>query len=417
MSAGPPPLPLPHPLPHDSQQPSGLQPGPLAQRTVVEVVAKRSGFTSAVLFLVTLAFVGAAFVAGILFGVVAVLAPGGSAGLPLESELRLGNRGPGNTSERIAIIGVEGGIDERTSAEVERAVGHVLDDPSFKAVVLRVDSPGGAVSPSDRIWREIERLKAAGLPVVASYGGMAASGGVYVSCGADHIVCEPTATTGSVGVIASVLTFGDLMDKVGVQPETIVATGSPRKDDANDIYRSWDEGDKAVVQGLLDRSYATFVDRVMAGRGTKVGDPEVLRAALDGRVFGAEEAKAVGLVDTIGYLDDAIGVAEGLAGLAPASASVVRLFEPAPLFGGPLLSIEQLVGSLDPARRGGGGGGSSRAVPTASMQPPFVASSMSSRRRGSSIACISAGEAPASAGKSGGRPQRRCPLGRSEHHP
>ncbi len=315
-----------------------LQPAPLAHHTTVEVVAKRGGFGSAVLFLVTLGFVGAAFVAGLLFGAIAVLAPQGGTGLPLESEFR-----SGDPAERVAIIGVEGAINEATSEEVERAVRHVLGDPSFRAVVLRVDSPGGAVSPSDRIWREIERLKSAGIPVVASYGGMAASGGVFVSCGADHIVCEPTATTGSVGVIASVLTFGDLMDKVGVRPETIVATGSPRKDDANDIYRAWTDGDKAVVQGLLDRSYAIFVDRVMSGRAAKVADADALRAALDGRVLNAEEAKVAGLVDAIGYLDDAIAEAERLAGVTAASASVVRLFEPAPLFGGPLLSLRTLA--------------------------------------------------------------------------
>lgn len=336
MTSGPPPLPAGSVSPFAQQ--SHVATG---HHTTVEVVAKRGGFGSAVLFLATLAFVGCAFVAGILFGAIAVLAPQGGTGLPLESEFR-----PGEPSERIAVIGVEGAIDGATSEEVGRAVRHVLDDPSFVAVILRVDSPGGAVSPSDRIWREVEKLKLAGLPVVASYGGMAASGGVYVSCGADHIVCEPTATTGSVGVIASVLTFGDLMDKVGVRPETIVATGSPRKDDANDIYRAWNDGDKAVVQALLDRSYAIFVDRVMAGRGGKVDDPDMLRAALDGRILSADEAKAAGLVDAIGYLDDAIAEAERLAGLAPTTASVVRLFEPAPLFGGPLLSAREIGAAM-----------------------------------------------------------------------
>lgn len=305
------------------------------QRTVVEVVAKRGGFGQAVLFLVTLGFVACAFFVGILFGAVAALAPQQGSGLPLEDALRDGS------NSHVAIISLNGAITNASSDAVKRAVEHVMSDSKFQAVVLRVDSPGGAVSPSDRIWRDIERLGKSGLPVVASYGGIAASGGVYVSCGADHIVCEPTAITGSVGVIASVLTFGGLMEKVGVQPVTLVASGSPRKDDANDPYRPWEESDRAVVQSMLDRSYNIFVDRVMTGRGGKAGDAEALRAALDGRVFGAQEAKDIGLVDSIGYLDDAIAEAERQAGLPVGSATVVRLYEPAPLFGNGLLGVSE----------------------------------------------------------------------------
>lgn len=305
-----------------------------AHRTVVEVTAKRGGFAQAILFLLTLGIIAAAFVVGIFFGAVAALAPQGGQGIPLESPVR-----PGDSSQRIAVIAVEGAINEAASEELHRAVAHVLADTSIRAVVLRVDSPGGAVSPSDRMWRDIERLKASGVPVVASYGGIAASGGVYVSCGADAIVCEPTAITGSVGVIASVLTFGDLMTKVGVKPETLVASGSPRKDDANDVYRTWDTADKAVVQAMLDRSYETFVDRVMTGRSGKAPDTTKLRSALDGRVVGAEEAKDLGLVDAVGYLDDAIAEAERRASLPANGPAVVRLYEPASLFGGSMLGL------------------------------------------------------------------------------
>ena len=300
----------------------------------MEVVARRGGLGQAVILVLTLGLIISAFVVGLVFGAVAALAPQQGTGLPLESVVR-----EGNGDDRIAVIAVEGAIDGQASDEVARAVAHVLADSRFKSVVLRVDSPGGAVSPSDRIWRDIERLRTAGLPVVASYGGVAASGGVYISCSADHIVCEPTGMTGSVGVIASVLTFEGLMEKVGVQPVTIVASGSPKKDDANDLYRTWDSSDRAVVQGMLDRSYNIFVDRVMTGRTGKASDPNELRASLDGRVFGAEEAKSIGLIDSIGYLDDAIAEAERQAGLAAASAVVVRLFEPAPFFGNGLLGV------------------------------------------------------------------------------
>ncbi len=323
-----------------------------AHRTVVEVVAKRGGFAQALLFLLTLGIVAAAFVVGIFFGAVAALAPQGGQGLPLESPVR-----PGDAHQRIAVIAVEGAINEAASEELHRAVAHVLADTSIRAVVLRVDSPGGAVSPSDRMWRDIERVKASGVPVVASYGGIAASGGVYVSCGADAIVCEPTAITGSVGVIASVLTFGDLMTKVGVKPETLVASGSPHKDDANDVYRTWDTADKAVVQAMLDRSYETFVDRVMTGRSGKAPDTAKLRAALDGRVVGADEAKDLGLIDAVGYLDDAIAEAERRASLPANGPAVVRLYEPASLFGGSMLGLSfadlgQRIAGRDAAHAG-----------------------------------------------------------------
>lgn len=307
----------------------------------MHVVARRGGFAQALVFVLALIMFAGFFIAGIVFGFAATLMPAGPGGrgLPLEYTVRAGD-----SDKRVAIIAIEGSIDDAMSAEVARAVDYVLADTSFRSVVLRVDSPGGGVSPSDRIWREIGRLQEAGLPVVASYGGVAASGGVYVSCASDHIVCEETGITGSVGVIASVFTFGDLMEKIGVEPVTMVADGSPQKGDANDPYRRWLPTDKAVVQGLLDHSYTTFAKRVMTGRGSKAADPEKLRAALDGRIFTAEQAIEIGLIDSIGYLDDAITTAERLASLPSKSAQCVRLFEPAPLFGPSLLG--QLRGHL-----------------------------------------------------------------------
>lgn len=352
----PPPSPAPSYGPSSPAAPAAPTSGSVAvappARTVVEVVAKRGGVGQALVFVLTVGLVAAAFVVGIVFGAIAALAPQEGRGLPLESEVRSGG------SDVIAVISIEGTIDAPSAEEVERAVGHVLATPAIRGVVLRVDSPGGAVSPSDRIWRQIERLRTGGVPVVASYGGVAASGGVYVSCGADHIVCEPTTTTGSVGVIASVMTFGGLMEKVGVRPVTLVASGSPRKDDANDVYRTWDETDRAVVQTMLDRSYDLFVQRVMAGRGPKSPDAARLRSVLDGRIFDAEDAKDVGLVDSIGYLDDAIAEVERRLGLAAGSARVVRLFEPASLFGSGLLGMSTRASTLDRvigAVRGTGG--------------------------------------------------------------
>jgi len=305
-----------------SAQPGLISAAAVPSATVVEVVARRSGVSQAIFFVLTLVIIAVVFVVGLSVGAVAGLAGGQARTTVLETPFRP------STGQRVAILGVEGPVSESMAEDVRLAVEHVLADGTFRAVVLRVNSPGGAVSPSDRIWREIERLKQAGLPVVASYGGIAASGGVFVSCGADEITCELTGITGAVGVIASVLTFGDLMDKVGVEPVTMVATGSPRKSDANDMYRKWTTTDRAVLQGIIDQSYDIFVSRVVAGRAGKASDAAALRASLDGRVMTADAAKAVGLIDSIGYLDDAITIAERRAGLPVGSSDVVRIIRP-----------------------------------------------------------------------------------------
>ena len=230
----------------------------------------------------------------------------------------------GDASQQIAIINLRGGIDAAAASFVRNAVEHVIQSDDIRAVVLRVDSPGGGVTASDHIWHEIERLRAEGTPVVASYGSVSASGGVYASCGSDFIFAEPTTITGSIGVIAQVMTFGDLLDKVGIEPVTLVAEGSPDKDVANDIYRAWDEVDKAKVQKILDASYQTFFDRVWEGRKHVITDEAILREIADGSIFTAEEALGHKLIDRIGYLDEAIDYAMQMVALS-ADAQIVQI--------------------------------------------------------------------------------------------
>ena len=117
------------------------------------------------------------------------------------------------------------------------------------AVVLRVDSGGGGVTASDQIWHAIERFQERhpDVPVVASFGGVAASGGYYVAAGTDRIFIEPTGFTGSIGVIAQVPTLQDAMQKLGVDWVTVVADGSPNKDNANNLYRDWTDADREVL--------------------------------------------------------------------------------------------------------------------------------------------------------------------------
>jgi protease IV len=292
---------------------------------VIHVRAKPGGFLSALAFIIALMIFAAVFVGGIVIGAV-----GASAARPtlvFEQVWRDGGR------NRVAIIPVEGVILDPAAEFVRSAVDHVLKDARYRAVVLRVDSPGGAVAASDQIWHQVERLKKAGLPVVASYGGVAASGGYYVSCGADHIVAEETCITGSIGVIAQVFTMQGLMDKIGVEPVTIVASGSPRKSVANDIFRQWDERDQETVLTMLDAAYAIFNERVRTGRGGVITDPADIDRLADGSIYTASQAMEGGLVDSIGYLDDAIAQAESLAGLVRGRAKVLRIRKPPTLMG------------------------------------------------------------------------------------
>lgn len=239
------------------------------------------------------------------------------------------------SGDEILVVPVEGGIDDgmaRFITECAREIqaGH---DPS--AIILRVDSGGGGVSPSDRIWRVVQDWQAEGIPVVASFGGVAASGGYYVACSCNQIIAEPTCITGSIGVIAQMFTLQGLTDKVGITPMTIVASGSPRKDVANDVFRTWNNADRDVVLNILDAAYATFTKRVLAGRSGEFANMDELRQVADGSVYTVDAALDAGLIDKVGYLEDAIASAETLAGLTPGSATVTRLARPTGLFADP----------------------------------------------------------------------------------
>ncbi len=289
----------------------------------------RSSFWRGALGAVTgVVAIGFIFLVGFLLGIGGGIAAMGGA-VPIQTSMV--REGFGSA---VAIVPVEGAIDEMSAAFVDACVRSIIDDGGFDAVVLRVDSGGGGVSASDQIWHAMGKLKAAGIPVVASFGGMAASGGYYVSCASDEIIAEPTCMTGSIGVIAQVFTMEGLAEKVGIRPVTIVATGSPEKATGNDNFRSWGEKDRAVIQRMLDVAHATFVQRVFDGRQAKLQTIEAAKALATGEVFDAERAVEQGLVDSVGYLDDAVAAAERRGGLRAGSAAVVRFEPPINVLGG-----------------------------------------------------------------------------------
>ncbi len=311
----------------DSEQtPSSPQPQPVPQ--VVHIRSRPGGLWTALGLVVGLCVFGFIFVLGIALGIIGTIASSSAETVILEQTYRDGRQG------KIMILPIQGIIDDRQARFARAAVDHILDDRAVSGVVLRVNSPGGGVTASDEIWYEVNRLRQRNVPVVASYGGLAASGGYYISCATDYIIAQETSITGSIGVIAQIFTMEGLMDKVGIEPVTLVATGSPEKAVGNYIFRQWDEHDQQRILTMLDAAYDIFNRRVRDGRGHVITEDTTFDRMADGSIYTAQQALEGGLIDGIGYLDDAIAHIEQMASLTAGRAEVVRLSEPPRLFGG-----------------------------------------------------------------------------------
>jgi protease-4 len=184
------------------------------------------------------------------------------------------------------------------------------DDDSVKAIVLRLDTPGGTVVAAQEIHGEVLRLRAGtGKKVVVSMGDLAASGGYYVACAADRIFASPGTLTGSIGVIMQFPNYQGLFGKIGLGTNTIK---SGEFKDVGNGAREMSDRDRGLLQGLVDDVYSQFVEAVAAGRRMS---PERVRTLADGRVFSGRQAQQLGLVDELGDLDAAIAAAGKLAGI------------------------------------------------------------------------------------------------------
>jgi protease-4 len=183
------------------------------------------------------------------------------------------------------------------------------EDDDLAAVVLRVDSPGGSIMASEVIRREIVELKAAGKPVVASMSTVAASGGYYIAMDADRIYAAPTTITGSIGVFAVIPTFQGTLGKVGITNDGF---GTTRLSGQMDLERGLGPDAKQILQASVERHYSQFVERVATARKRR---PEEIDSLAQGRVWTGADAKAAGIVDELGGIDDAIAKAAELAGL------------------------------------------------------------------------------------------------------
>lgn len=181
-------------------------------------------------------------------------------------------------------------------------------DKDVKAIVLRVNSPGGSAMASENIWREIDLAKKAGKVIVTSMGDYAASGGYYISCNSDYIIAQPNTLTGSIGVFGMVPSFQKaLQNKLGI---TIDGVKSNQHSDFMTGFRAMDESELAVMQNMVEQTYGLFTKRVADGRKMKVAEVDSIG---QGRVWAGKDAIAIGLVDKLGSLDDAIAKAAQLA--------------------------------------------------------------------------------------------------------
>ncbi len=207
---------------------------------------------------------------------------------------------------RVAVIELAGTIEDAT--EVLKSLYEEVKHTDTKAIVLRVDSPGGAVAPSEEIYNAVARLKAQ-KPIVVSMGTLAASGGLYSSLAASKIFCQPGTQTGSIGVIMQIPNFTTIADKVGVTMNTVKA-GSLK--DVGNQFRPMTEEDRAFLEQTATKVHNLFIKAVVDGR--KIPEAKV-REFADGRVLLGVEAKALGLVDDFGDIYDAAREALVLAGV------------------------------------------------------------------------------------------------------
>jgi protease-4 len=208
--------------------------------------------------------------------------------------------------KQLALVRVEGVIADgkETVDELER----YAKDPSVLGIVLRIDSPGGAVVPAQEIYEAVNRLRTTyDKKVVVSMGTVAASGGYYIAAASDKIVASPGTLTGSIGVIMEIPNVEGLMKKVGVE-SIVIKSGSHK--DTGSPFRAMKPEERALLQSVLDDVHHQFIEAVAKGRGLEVVD--VTRLA-DGRVFTGRQAQAAGLVDQLGDLRDAIHAAAELA--------------------------------------------------------------------------------------------------------
>ena len=210
-------------------------------------------------------------------------------------------------SSKIAVIEVEGVITQ--SSAIIKTLNSYKNNAHIKAIIIRIDSPGGGVGPSQEIYEELIKMREKKL-VVASIGSVGASGGYYIACAAHKIFSNPGTITGSIGVIIEFANIEELLGKIGLK-SVVIKSGKYK--DILSPTRELGEDEKGLIQGVIDNIHRQFIDAVALGRNLP---REKIAQIADGRIFSGEQAKSLGLVDELGNLEDAIKYAAEQSGIS-----------------------------------------------------------------------------------------------------
>lgn len=230
----------------------------------------------------------------------------------------------GEGSEKILLIDISGTLTTSKDsglfpapslpARLKEELTKAEKDEHIKAIVLRINTPGGTVTASDILYHELQQFKQKrGVPIIASIMDIGTSGGYYVAMASDYIFAHPSTITGSIGVIMLTINAQGLLETVGIHPTAIVS--GPKKS-MGSPFRAMKDEERAIFQDIIDRLYGRFLAVVEEGRPQL--DPTRIRKLADGRIYTADIAQAEGLIDEIGYLDDAIEWAKKSAKLTEA---------------------------------------------------------------------------------------------------
>ncbi|MGE5173245.1 MAG: signal peptide peptidase SppA [Betaproteobacteria bacterium] len=238
---------------------------------------------------------------GVLFVIILSIATFLSGGRRTSSPLAVGGRG------NVALVKIEGLLV--TSENVVEELADYAEDGTIKAIVLRIDSPGGGVVASQEIYNAVKNAKKEGKKIVVSMGSVAASGGYYIAAAADKIVANPGTMTGSIGVKMEFANVEKLLEKIGVKG-MVVKSGEYK--DIGSPFRNMTDQEQKLLQGVIDDVHSQFIEAVSEGRRLPVAD---VTAIADGRIFTGRQALSLKLVDQMGDLKDSIRIAGTLAGI------------------------------------------------------------------------------------------------------
>jgi len=219
---------------------------------------------------------------------------------------RFGGKKAFALGDKIAVVDIKGVIT--SSRNIVEQIDNFKEDDDVKAIILRINSPGGGVGPSQEIYREVLRAKEK-KKIIASIESVGASGGYYVACASDLIVANPGTITGSIGVVMEFSNVEDLLKKIGLRSYVIK---SGKHKDIGSPLREMTSEERSILQGVIDSVHSQFVRAVAEGRNM---EERKVRQIADGRIFSGEQAKELGLVDRLGGLQDAIEIAAEMVGI------------------------------------------------------------------------------------------------------